>query len=554
MASNDRNQASSTTPPNSCHSKREIITKKFPCSQTVRHLFIATIGCLIYMVVAMISFYGVRNHISGTRTDSFLDAIYFTIVLMTSAGYKDLQPHRTLAILLAIFFAFMGMVLFGALMSLGAGFLLATQPKPYDQLLASVNNDPTVQYSSVMKIKWKVLAVMLAVHIFVGTPLLAFIGNMEFFRALFCVSSTITTVLSDEECFSTKGSRIFAVIWILYGMITSSSMTYIFMETYNRRRKWLVAKKDDDLLVDLQPSDLDDNGFVTFEGFLRFKGRRIQRLGREGMELKPAGLTPPKPSFKDQMQMHLKSNNLSEIIIVFVGYLSLSTVIFYVARHHISGDKTNSFLDTVYFAFVTMTSAGYGDLSPNQGPLALILASVFALLGTLLFGLVLDTALDNLAIRWDERLRRIQSHMDKNVATATSKKLIKKKGKRIAIYLLVLMVVGTAILIQIEDLDFIHALYCTSITITSSGTEKCFSTKLGRGFAIVWMIVAAIYKSYALFTVTRVYTKIKQRSILKSETAAAELKPPEKEDDRDDGGDDPKFIQVLIERANDKQV
>lgn len=103
-------------------------------------------------------------------------------------------------------------------------------------------------------------------------------------------------------------------------------------------------------------------------------------------EIKRAGLTPPKPSFKDQIQKLLKSNNLTEIIIVFVGYLGLSTVIFYIARHHIFGDKTNSFLDTVYFVFVTMTSAGYGDLSPNKGPLALILASVFALLGMLLSG------------------------------------------------------------------------------------------------------------------------------------------------------------------------
>ncbi|KAJ9565674.1 hypothetical protein OSB04_001640 [Centaurea solstitialis] len=396
MAYNDGNLASTTTPPNSYHSKIEIISKLFRRSETVRHLFIATIGCLTYMGVAMISFYCVRNHISGTKTNNFLDSIYFTVVLMTSAGYKDLQPHSTLAILLSILFAFMGILLFGALMSLGAGFLLATQPKRHE-LLASTKNDPMLQYSSVMKIKWKLLVVMLAVHILVGTPFLAFIGNMDFFRSLYCVTSTITTVLCDEECFSYKGSRIFAIIWILYGMINSSSVIYIFMETHNRRRKGLVTKKNDDL-VDLRPSDVDDDSFVTRDGFLGSKGRRIQKLGREGVELKTTGLTPPKPSFKDQIQKLLKSNNLLEIIIVFVGYMGLSTIIFYAARHHISGDKTNSFLDTVYFAFVTMTSVGYGDLSPNQDPLALILSSTFALLGMLLFGLVLDNALEILAI------------------------------------------------------------------------------------------------------------------------------------------------------------
>ncbi|KAJ9565675.1 hypothetical protein OSB04_001641 [Centaurea solstitialis] len=134
--------------------------------------------------------------------------------------------------------------------------------------------------------------------------------------------------------------------------------------------------------------------------------------------------------------------------------------------------------------------------------------------------------------------------MGKNVATATSKELIlsliKKKVKRIAIYLLLLMFVGTTMLMRIEDLDFIHALYCTSITITSSGTEKCFSTKLGRGFAIVWIILGAICKSYTCFTFTKAYTKIKQQSILKNETTTTELKPPEKKKDR---GDNPKGVK-----------
>ncbi|XP_024977406.1 two-pore potassium channel 1-like [Cynara cardunculus var. scolymus] len=271
MVCNCRNQASSTRPPKCCDSKRVTDTKY--------GLFIV-IFCLIYISVATISFYGVRDHIRGKKTNDFLDAIYFTIVLMTSAGYKDLQPHRTLAILLATFYALVGIVVFGVLMSLGADNILATQMGKRE-FLASVLDNKTVQYPSGLKIKWKVLTVMLAVHLFFGTPLLIFVGEMHFFRALYCVSSTFTTVLSDEKCFSTKGRRFFAVFWILFGVFVLSGMIYIITETYHHRRKWLVGKKDDKL-VDMLPSDLDDDGFITELGFLKYKGRRAKRLHLEG--------------------------------------------------------------------------------------------------------------------------------------------------------------------------------------------------------------------------------------------------------------------------------
>ncbi|KAJ9568179.1 hypothetical protein OSB04_004145 [Centaurea solstitialis] len=252
MVSNGGNQISSTRSLKHSDSRRAIYTK---CD-----LFMV-IGCLIYVGVAMISFYGIRNHISGTKTNSFLDSIYFTVVLMTSAGYKDLQPHRTLALLLATSFALMGILIFGVMMSLLANYFLSMQMGKKD-FLASVLDNKTVQYPSGQKMKWKVLGVVLAVHTFIGTPLFIVIGNMHFFRALRCVSSTFTTVSSDEECFSTKDRRIFAVIWILFGMITLSGMIYVVTETYHHRRKWSVAKKDKNL-VDLRPDDLNDKGFIT---------------------------------------------------------------------------------------------------------------------------------------------------------------------------------------------------------------------------------------------------------------------------------------------------
>ncbi|XP_024976019.1 two pore potassium channel a-like [Cynara cardunculus var. scolymus] len=115
------------------------------------------------------------------------------------------------------------------------------------------------------------------------------------------------------------------------------------------------------------------------------------------------------------------------------------------------------------------------------------------------------------------------------------------------------MIVDTVILILIEGLDFIHALYCISITITSAGTEKCFSTKLGRSFAIFWMIFGALYKNFVLFTFTKVYTEIKQRSKEKIKAMAIKIPKPAMLGERDDKKDDKKSDKKDDKKPDDKK-
>ncbi|KAJ9568072.1 hypothetical protein OSB04_004038 [Centaurea solstitialis] len=543
MASNEVVvEVPSTTPPKPSESKTK--------TDNVFDLYVVAITCSIFMVVAMISFYFVIHQFQGKKANSFLDAIYFTVVLITSSGYKDLTPYSNLAILLSILFAIIGIGVFGTLVSLGAEFILATQPKA-DELLASVkHSDSKVKYSSIMKIKRKVLIIMalLVVHMSGGIVLFVFVGNMNFYRALYCVSSTITTVLSTDKCFSTKARRIIALIWILYGMITLSCVLYTFSEAWTQRSKWLFLKKNfkrNPELRALQPSDVDDDGFIPLEKYVLYKLKEMKRLRGDDSKttiedvqrvinkdnIEP-GLEDSSTTLKgNQTPKPQNSNDIRNISIFFVIYMVLSTVTFFVVRYHISGKKTNTFLDVVYFSFVIMTSVGYGDLSPDDDPLTLIFASLFSLLGLFVIGLVLSMGLKVLDEQQEHR-RRTEAGIASRalskqkgsrhkflfykpriaVTAKESKKVIRKKCIMVVVLFLIHMAIGTAILILIEDLDFIHALYCISITITSAGTEKCFSTKLGRVFALVWMLLGAIYKSYVLFAFTEVYTEIKQRS------------------------------------------
>ncbi|KAL4579987.1 hypothetical protein LXL04_016159 [Taraxacum kok-saghyz] len=148
--------------------------------------------------------------------------------------------------------------------------------------------------------------------------------------------------------------------------------------------------------------------------------------------------------------------------VVFFAYLTAGMICFHLAGHQISGKKTNSILDALYFTIVTMTTVGYGDLVPASN-LTILLACLFVASGTLIVGLVLSKAAD-LLVEKQERLLVKALHMNETIGKAEILKKIKTKKVRnkciiLVVFLLVLMAAGTGIFISVEDLDFIHAFY-----------------------------------------------------------------------------------------------
>ncbi|XP_020222709.1 two-pore potassium channel 1 isoform X2 [Cajanus cajan] len=82
---------------------------------------------VVYLGVGALIFYLVRNQIRGLKTDGILDALYFTIVTMTTVGYGDLVPNSDLTKLLACAFVFSGMALMGLILSKAADYLVEKQ-------------------------------------------------------------------------------------------------------------------------------------------------------------------------------------------------------------------------------------------------------------------------------------------------------------------------------------------------------------------------------------------------------------------------------------------
>lgn len=225
---------------------------------------------MVYLGVGAIIFYLVRNQIKGLKTHRFLDAIYFTIVTMTTVGYGDLVPDSDLTKILACAFVFSGMALMGIILSKAADYLVEKQEV---LLVKAMHMHEKVGPSEILKelemnktrYKFFLVFSLLLILIIVGTIFLVTVEKLEIIDAFYCVCSTITTLGYGDKSFSTEAGRIFAVFWILTGTICLAQF-FLYMAELNTESRqkalvhWVLTRKTTNF--DLEAADLDHDGVV----------------------------------------------------------------------------------------------------------------------------------------------------------------------------------------------------------------------------------------------------------------------------------------------------
>ncbi|KAL3355704.1 hypothetical protein AABB24_016730 [Solanum stoloniferum] len=207
-----------------------------------------------------------------------------------------------------------------------------------------------------------------------------------------------------------------------------------------------------------------------------------------------------------------------KVILYLVIYLTIGTTCFYFVQNQIHGKKVNGVLDSVYFCVVTMTTVGYGDLVPNSAT-AKLLASFFVFSGMALVGMVLSKGADYL-VEKQETLLIKALHMRDKVGPSVILEEIETNKVRykcfvITATLVVLIVVGTVFLAEVEKLSTIDAFYCVCSTITTLGYgDKSFSTKAGRIFAIFWILTSTLCLAQFFLYVAEFNTERKQKELV----------------------------------------
>ncbi|XWS51752.1 hypothetical protein CRYUN_Cryun11dG0010200 [Craigia yunnanensis] len=224
----------------------------------------------VYLGLGTKCFYIIRNQIKGDKTNGILDAVYFSVVTMTTVGYGDLVPNSDLAKLLACVFVFTGIALIGLVLTKAADYLVEKQET---LLVKALHMHQKVGQLEILKetennrvkFKFYTALILLVVLILAGTIFLSKVENLDLVDAFYCVCSTITTLGYGDKSFSTEGGRIFAIFWILAGTICLAQFFLYIAElnTENRQKalvKWVLSRRTTN--VDLEAADLDNDGVV----------------------------------------------------------------------------------------------------------------------------------------------------------------------------------------------------------------------------------------------------------------------------------------------------
>lgn len=223
----------------------------------------------------------------------------------------------------------------------------------------------------------------------------------------------------------------------------------------------------------------------------------------------------------DAASTHVTKEQFSfkQVIILLSTYLGLGTVCFFLIRHQIKGKKTNAILDAIYFCVVTMTTVGYGDLVPNS-ILAKLLACIYVFVGMALGGLILGKAADYIVEKQELLLVKAIHLLEKVGSNELHKEVetnkVKYKFITAATLLLILLIVGTAFLCLVENLQLMDAFYCVCSTITTLGYgDQSFSTVFGRIFAVFWILGSTICLAQFFLYLAELFTESRQRSLIK---------------------------------------
>ncbi|XP_031102705.1 two-pore potassium channel 1 [Ipomoea triloba] len=248
---------------------------------------------LIYLGIATLCFYIVKDRIKGVKTDGVLDSVYFVVVTMTTVGYGDLVPNSAPTKLLACVFVFSGMAMGCLVLSKAADYLVEKQER---LLIKALHMRQRVGATEIMKefetnrVRYKCIltTAFLVVLVVVGTVFLARVEKLGVVDAFYCVCSTITTLGYGDRSFTTKGGRVFAIFWILLGTVCVAQFFLYIAEynTENRQKdlvKWVLSRRMTNL--DLEEADLDDDGSVGMAEFVIYKLKEMGKITQADISL-----------------------------------------------------------------------------------------------------------------------------------------------------------------------------------------------------------------------------------------------------------------------------
>ena len=230
----------------------------------------------------------------------------------------------------------------------------------------------------------------------------------------------------------------------------------------------------------------DENGEDMMEGFATKLVGSSERRHRKRRPAPPAG--EPRPGLIKRFK-NFCFNNMALVFLVYVCAAAVTL------QHMNDEPDFDTFIDTVYFIAITVTTVGYGDMSPKSDA-GKIFVMVFIIVGVALAGVMMTKITDWMLEKQKNAVKRseekAQERMQKDLAKlkqnlgahvseaelARSISIKEAEGKSkveanpIASALVVISIVvtlGAVVMGQLEGISFLDGCYWSIVTSTTVG-------------------------------------------------------------------------------------
>ncbi|KAK8261030.1 hypothetical protein V6Z12_D13G159600 [Gossypium hirsutum] len=206
--------------------------------------------------------------------------------------YIDLVPHDFLSQLVCTGFITVGMLLFGIVVKLAAKYLVFKQQKVLINALHTARKmGPMEALNEIESIeidytKCIISLIAMAVHFVIGIFVLVTVEGMEIEDAVYCASTTMTTVGFGDESFSSEFGRMFGVLWIFTGTSCLGQLFLYVAEVYTdieakKLVKWVIASNIIDK-TDFEAADNLEKGKVHGAAdFILYKLKEMRKIKKE---------------------------------------------------------------------------------------------------------------------------------------------------------------------------------------------------------------------------------------------------------------------------------
>ncbi|XP_058749056.1 two-pore potassium channel 3-like [Vicia villosa] len=243
---------------------------------------------LLYVAVG-VTVYMISGSFKGTTTFGPVDAVYFTVVTLSTIGYGDIVPDSIFTKMFTCGFILVGFGFIGFMLNelvlyicdTHEAFLLSMMDENrYKKILRTCMVD---EEKGRMRIRTKVCvaSVVVIVCIAIGTITAHFVEDLNWADSFYLSITSVTTVGYGDFSFKTLAGRCFAILWLLVSTL-AVARAFLYLADYSLQKKSremakrVLQKKI--TLSDLAAADLDNDGSISKSDFVIYKLKQMGKI------------------------------------------------------------------------------------------------------------------------------------------------------------------------------------------------------------------------------------------------------------------------------------